>query len=116
MNPIAAIEEPQTRRRAATTQSNTEEIREIINKPIGDYLKQKRPKPMQSVADDIGCDISYLSKIENNHVVPPWDMVQRLANHYSINKTLIPALAWKHLMQSRQDQFAMAIAFSGLRN
>lgn len=68
---------------------------------------------MKQTADDIGCDISYLSKIENDHVVPPWDMVQKLIKYYGIHISVVPALAFKHLMQSRQDQFSIAIAFCG---
>lgn len=66
---------------------------------------------MREVGDAIGCDISYLSKIEHGHVVPPWDTVEKIARYYNISEALIPALAWKQLYESRQSQFSMAIAF-----
>ena len=112
MNPIATINMPR-QEHVATTKPNNE-IREILGNTIGHYLKEKRTTTMKQTAEDIGCDMSYLSKIENEHVIPPWDMVQRLIDYYGVSRGVIPALAWKHLMQSKQDQFSMAIAFSGL--
>jgi len=111
MNPIAAIKQPHF---VANAKPDTDDIGEVINNTIGQYLKQKRTTTMKEAAEDIGCDISYLSKIENDHVIPPWHLVQKLIDYYDIDIKLVPALAWKHLMQSRQDQFSLAVAFNGL--
>lgn len=82
---------------------------------LGQYLKKHRAdKTMKEVAEEIGCDLSYLSKIENDRVTPPWDMIERLADCYDIPEDSLPALAWKQLDASRQGQLNLAIAFLSL--
>lgn len=111
MNPLAAtIDRP-----ANTRPDISPDIVDVVHMTIGQYLKKHRNHlTMKQVADAIGCDVSYLSKIENDHVVPPWDMVERLAHFYCIDSKTMPALAWKQLEVSKQGQLNLALAFLSL--
>ncbi len=90
------------------------DIMDIVQMTLGQYLKKHRQITdwtMKEVCDLINCDISYLSKIENDHITPTWEMVETLAGLYGISKISTSALAWKQLEVSRNSQLRMAMSF-----
>lgn len=112
MNPFAVATDNRQHTRPNTRIDITPDIIDVVRMSLGQYLKKQRSqRTMRQVADAIGCDISYLSKIENDHVVPPWDMLEKMADYYDLDESTLPALAWKQLEVSKQQQLNLAIAF-----
>ena len=79
---------------------------------FGRYLRSFRKdskKTLRQAAREIGCSHTWLSKVENNHELPGWKTLCRIAAVLDAGDAL-PVLAFMQLQRSHPEQFEIALS------
>lgn len=61
-----------------------EKVIEIFKKNL-ERLRKRYGCTSKQLSELIGCDSSYISKVEKGRIIPPLDKIILIANHFEVN-------------------------------
>lgn len=81
--------------------------------PIGKKLRQYRGTMTQrEAAKKLGCNFTYLSKIEHGRFFPSWAFLKRMCDLYHVEEDDKNELAYLYLTKNHKEEFTKAVRFS----